>query len=79
MLEMDSNMELGGLQQVEGAPTRSPAQLGKPEKPLQGAGKAILPHLGFVSILVNHKNILFLLYRIAYGCSREGRGGPMLG
>lgn len=65
---------------MEGAPGRSSAQLGKPEKNLfkaSGAGKAIFPQLGFVSILVNHKNILFLLYRIAYGCSREG--GPHVG
>lgn len=41
----------------------------------RGAGKAILPQISFVSILVNCENILFLLYSLAYVCCKEGRGG----
>lgn len=81
VVEMNSNVELGGLHQAEGDPVAHLHSLGSQKNLFKasGAGKAILPQLGFVSILVNHKNILLLLYRIAYGCSRERRGGPCWG
>lgn len=75
MVERDSNVELGW----KVLPAGHLHSLGSRKNLFKatGAGKAIFPQLGFVSILVNHKNILFLLYRIAYGCSREG--GPHVG
>lgn len=41
----------------------------------RGAGKAVLPQIGFVSVLVNRKNKPSPLYRIAYVCRREGGWG----